>query len=68
MSLMQSLHNRMPVILKREDYARWLAPADPSHLPIDLLRPYPADEMKAWKVSNDVGNVRNNRPELVEPV
>jgi putative SOS response-associated peptidase YedK len=58
----------MPVILKREDYARWLAPADPSHLSLDLLRPFPADEMKAWKVDNDVGNVRNNRPESVEPV
>jgi putative SOS response-associated peptidase YedK len=23
--LMESLHNRMPVILKREDQARWLA-------------------------------------------
>jgi len=31
-----------------------------------LLRPYPAEEMKAWKVGADVGNVRNNRPELVE--
>ena len=66
--LMQPLHNRMPVILHRQDYDRWLQPGDPSHLPIDLLRPYPADEMKAWPVGKDVGNVMNNRPELVEPV
>jgi putative SOS response-associated peptidase YedK len=33
-------------------------------LPFDLLRPYPAKEMKAWKVSSDVGNVRNNHPNL----
>jgi hypothetical protein len=25
-----------------------------------LLRPYPDDKMRAWKVSNDVGNVKNN--------
>jgi putative SOS response-associated peptidase YedK len=62
------IHDRMPVILHREDYARWLAAGDPARLPVDLLRPYPADEMKAWKVGSDVGNVRNNRPELVEPV
>jgi putative SOS response-associated peptidase YedK len=42
--------------------------ADASLLPVDLLRPFPAEEMKAWRVSNNVGNVRNNRPELVEPV
>ena len=58
----------MPVILNPRDYDRWLAPAEPSHLPVDLLRPYPAEEMKAWRVGSDVGNVRNNRAELVEPI
>jgi putative SOS response-associated peptidase YedK len=66
--LMEQLHNRMPVILHRQDYERWMAPADPAQLPVDLLRPFPADDMKAWRVSNDVGNVRNNRPDLCEPI
>jgi putative SOS response-associated peptidase YedK len=66
--LMEPIHNRMPVIIPRKEYQRWMAPADPAHLPSDLLRPYPAEEMKAWKVSNAVGNVRNNIPELIEPV
>jgi putative SOS response-associated peptidase YedK len=66
--LMQTLHNRMPVILHRQGYERWLASADPAQLPVDLLKPFPAEEMKAWPVSQDVGNVRNNRPELVEPI
>jgi putative SOS response-associated peptidase YedK len=66
--LMQSLHNRMLVILKPEDYDRWLEPGEQTQLPVDMLRPYPAEEMKAWKVSSDVGNARNNRPELVEAV
>jgi putative SOS response-associated peptidase YedK len=57
-----------PVILKPSDYERWLEPGEPSHLPVDLLRPFPEDEMKAWKVGADVGNVRNNRHELVEPI
>jgi len=51
-----------------KDYERWMAPASPSHLPVDLLRPFPAEEMKAWLVSADVGNVRNNRPDLCEPL
>lgn len=64
--LMQSLHNRMPVILDPKDYGRWLEPGDPSRLPVDLLRPYEAGKMKAWKVSARVGNVRNDDPECIE--
>jgi putative SOS response-associated peptidase YedK len=66
--VMQGLHDRMPVILHPRDYTRWTASTDPAQLPIDLLRPDPADEMKAWKVSSDVGNVRNNRPDLCDPL
>ncbi|MGB6975240.1 MAG: SOS response-associated peptidase family protein [Terracidiphilus sp.] len=66
--LMQTIHNRMPVIVQRKDYERWLAPTDSAHLPEDPLRPFPAEEMTAWRVGKDVGNARNNRPELVEPV
>lgn len=65
--LMAPIHNRMPVIIALKDYQRWMAPAELSRLPIDLLRPYPADEMKAWKVSSAVGNVRNNEPKLIDP-
>jgi putative SOS response-associated peptidase YedK len=66
--LMEPIHNRMAVILHRRDYERWLAAADPSHLPIDLLRPFPAEEMKCWKVGRAVGNTRNNDPSLIEPL
>jgi len=65
--LVEPLHNRMPVIIPRRDYERWLAPCEPDRLPIDLLRPYPVEEMTAWKVIAAVGNVRNDRPELIEP-
>ena len=65
--LMEPLHNRMPVILQKQDYERWLAPVDTSRLPVDLLRPFPAGQLKAWKVGSSVGNVRNNSPELLVP-
>jgi putative SOS response-associated peptidase YedK len=58
----------MPVILAPKDYDRWLAPAGPAHLPVDLLRPFPADEMTAWKVSSKVGNVKNDDPSLITPI
>jgi len=65
--LLQPIHNRMPVILSPRDYTRWLDPGEPSQLPVDLLRPLPTEQMKAWKVSSAVGNVRNNSSELLLP-
>lgn len=66
--LTAAIHDRMPVILTPPDYERWLAPADPARLPIDLLRPLAAEEMTAWKVGPEVGNVRNDDPALCNPV
>jgi putative SOS response-associated peptidase YedK len=60
------IHNRMPVILSQKNYSRWLEPGDPQRPPIDLLRPFEADEMTAWPVGKDVGNVKNDRPDLIE--
>ena len=66
--LMEPIHNRMPVILTTKDYGRWMAATDPAYLPVDLLRPYPTEEMKALKVGKAVGNTRNNDATLVEPL
>ena len=63
---MAKVHERMPVILHPRDYDRWLdRDSDPGRPPLDLLRPFPADEMEAFEVSKDVGNVKNNSPELL---
>jgi putative SOS response-associated peptidase YedK len=59
------LHNRMPVIIERKDYARWLG-GNPAQPPLDLLRPFPAEQMIAWKVDKAVGNVRNDTAQLLE--
>jgi putative SOS response-associated peptidase YedK len=60
------LHNRMPVILEPKDYARWLGAGNPAQPPLDLLRPFPAEQMVAWKVDKAVGNVRNDTAQLLE--
>jgi len=57
--VVQPLHDRMPVIIPECNYQRWLK-ADPERPPIDLLRPFEADKMTAWKVDNAVGNVKND--------
>ena len=57
----------MPVILHREDEETWLdKEADPKEL-MYLLSPYDG-ELVSWKVSKEVGNVRNDGPELIKPV
>lgn len=55
----------MPVIIEPKDYDRWLEPADANALPLDLLRPFPAERMKARKASSLVGNVRNDDEQLL---
>jgi len=64
--LMKPIHDRMPVIVAPADYERWLDASAPS--PLDLLRPYPAEQMRAWPVSDQVGNVRNNAPALLDEI
>lgn len=64
------LHDRMPVILERRDYARWLDPTagDPQTL-LEMLRPYRADEIETIPVTTRINNPRfepGTRAELVE--
>lgn len=65
---MAKYHDRMGVILGPKDYQRWLEEGEEHSLPLDLLRPYPEEEMESWRVSDEVGNTRNNWAELIEPV
>lgn len=62
----ERVHDRMPVILDPRDYERWLEPGDPTRLPIDLLRPFPAEKMRSWAVNERVGNVRNDDADLLK--
>ena len=66
--LMQTIHNRMPVILHPTDYAQWLdtAPRTPESL-LPLIRPFPAEKMSVYPVSTLVNKPDNDRAELVLP-
>ena len=68
-SLMEMIHDRMPVILHSRDYARWLdvAPQTPENLQ-PLIKPFSADAMSAYPVSTLVNKPANDAPELVVPV
>lgn len=64
--LAERVHDRMPVILEPGDYERWMDPGESARPPVDLLRPYPAEKMRSWTVSDRVGNVRNDDADLLK--
>jgi putative SOS response-associated peptidase YedK len=66
-SAMKPIHDRMPVILDREEEQAWLSHSDPLDL-LPMLDPYRDSDMEAYKVDKAVGNIRNNYPELLVPV
>lgn len=68
-ALMESIHNRMPVILPEQSYASWLNPGLNNTVYLSgLLEPYKAEEMEAYPVSTVVNNPRNDSPLCIGPL
>lgn len=66
--LMAPIHNRMPVILQRQDYGPWLDPAPrPAASLNHLIRPFPAELLEAYPVSTLVNSPANDSPECIQP-
>jgi putative SOS response-associated peptidase YedK len=67
--LTRPIHDRMPVILKPEDYDLWLDPqVKAPNLLKPLLRPYPSEEMIAEPVSPKVNKATYDAPDCIEVV
>lgn len=62
-----AVHDRTPLLVAREHWRRWLDPGVPDP-GADLLVAGVSGALVAHPVSAAVGNVRNNGPQLVEPV
>ena len=69
LGLVRPIHNRMPVILRREDEEQWL---DASRTPFAkaklLLKPYPEELMDAHDVSTVVNSAKYDGPDCIKPV
>lgn len=65
--LMRPFHDRMPVILERENYDRWLDPElqKPETL-TSLLQPYQSEAMTFYPVSTKVNNAKVDRADCIE--
>lgn len=62
-------HDRMPVILEKEDEDIWLNPdIDETDKLRPLLKPFPDNKMEEWQVGAEARNPRNDYPEVIEPL
>ncbi|WP_184357178.1 SOS response-associated peptidase [Rhizobium sp. BK602] len=63
------IHDRMPVVIKPEDFTRWLdcKTQEPREV-LDLMAPVQEDFFEAIPVSDRVNKVANMGPDLQEPV
>ena len=63
------IHDRMPLMVEPDRWAGWLD-TDVSRTEdlLSLLVPAAPGRLEAFPVSRAVGNVKNNGPELVEPI
>ena len=62
--IMKNIHERMPVILNKEDEEKWLLENEQKELQA-LLKPY-HNEMQMYPVSKAVNSYKNNYAELLE--
>jgi putative SOS response-associated peptidase YedK len=66
--IVKPIHDRMPVIIRLQDWHKWLSnDTDLCDLK-ELLHPFPADEMDTYVVSKAVNTPKNDSPELIEKV
>lgn len=65
---MRDIHDCMPVILPREDYAARLDPGNQDFPALKrFIVSYPAHWMEAYPVGKAVSNARNEGAELINP-
>ena len=66
---MRSIHDRMPVIVKRNDFAAWL---DPQNRQVgtlkQLLLPWPDDDLDLYPVNKRVSNPQNDDPGCIAAI
>ena len=68
-ALVNTVHPRMPVILRPESFDAWLDLDAKAGSAVDTLTaPLAADEMQAYPVSTLVNTARNNEPRCIKPL
>jgi putative SOS response-associated peptidase YedK len=64
-ALVANIHDRMPAILSRSDYVRWLGEEED---PRELMRPFPSEAMRMWPISMRVNKPENDDPSILDEI
>jgi putative SOS response-associated peptidase YedK len=64
-SIVSEIHDRMPVIIKREDEKKWLNSYSTEESLLTILQPYPTESMVSHTVSPLVNSVYNDGPAII---
>jgi putative SOS response-associated peptidase YedK len=68
-TLMSRIHDRMPVIIKPEDYTAWLDTKLTDILKIQAMaQPYPERLMEAYPISQNINNPQHDTADLIVAV
>jgi len=70
--MMENIHNkkkRMPVILRPEDYDKWISMPIDKQSSLELLIPYDQDDMEAYTISRLITSKKENpnSPDVIKP-
>jgi putative SOS response-associated peptidase YedK len=63
---MAPIHDRMPVIVEREDWAAWLGEAEVD--PAQFAHPSDEETLRKWPIGTRLNSPKNDGPEIIEPV
>jgi putative SOS response-associated peptidase YedK len=66
--LCSKVHDRMPAILKEQDFTKWINPTSLVEEITTLIQAYAADEMECFPVSRLVNSPRSDSAACVQPL
>lgn len=65
-SVVESIHDRMPVILPKGEEDQWLASGQDERQ--EMCQPYPDEDLIAYEIPTRVNNPENDDPSVIEPL
>jgi putative SOS response-associated peptidase YedK len=66
-SILEPIHNRMPVILDENDESDWINVDEPVSSLLKFLHPLPGKKMESYTVSTLVNSTKRDSVDLIEP-
>mgnify|MGYP000873580804 CR=1 FL=1 len=65
---MEKIHDRMPVILHKDEHQLWLDRGMTDPLTLQrFYQPFPSELLQSWSVSKEINSAHHDGPELIQP-